>query len=119
MKLFALLAVFATNFLPISTNSLFAINHQTYSEKGNKFYKALYSLHEQGGTRIVMGIAKDLAHDECNFNDADRVHFMVLWMNMAIHLDIKEERNQADNDLKELVNSSEDAFWEFRSYYDC
>jgi len=118
MKLFAVLAVIATNFLPICTNSVYAVNHETYSDVGNRTYKALYSIHEQGNTLFAMKQAKTCAHADI-FNDSDHVHFLVLWMNLASLLELKEERNQADKELKELINSSEDAFWEFRSYYDC
>ena len=102
----------------LTATSVFGINHQTYTEEGNRTYNALYAIHEEGNTLFAMRKARACAHIDA-FNDADHVHFLVLWMNLASLLELDEERIKADNELKELINSSEDAFWEFRSYYDC
>jgi len=118
MKKISTFIIFCTTFLGAFSAPLLAVNHQTYTEAGKRFYDSLYSIHQQGMSEVAMEYAKTFAHFEC-FNDADKVHFLVLWMNIAIKIDNQEERNQADKELKILIQSSEDAFWEFRSYYDC
>jgi len=96
------------------TCPIFAESAESY-----KVYRSLWSLHEKGMTRESMLVSKELTLDEKRWEPGDRIHFCVHWLNMAIQLDNKEERDKAEKYRVYLINSSEDAFWEFRSYYDC
>jgi hypothetical protein len=113
MKVFAILVVIATNFLPIFTNLVLGATIE-----GERTYKALWCLQETNKDAECLYFAEKYCRNPC-VPAEDRIHYLVLRIMVAEKLENWDERDRANAELKRLLEVSEEARKEFPSYYDC